>query len=137
MIDCTFEKSNSSDTSGFCLEDVWTIRSLVMQEESHAYFRNPSHLINSLDARKYDTKSHVLDPQWAKNNYKISAKRVNYKIERLIVYHGTQIHHTHKDQMDFLTLKPPPWLSFRFCSQFLMDNPMLWSKCLISFVCKE
>ena len=64
MIDCTFEKSNSSDTSGFCLEDVWTIRSLVMQEESHAYFRNPSHLINSLDARKYDrvgTKSHVLE----------------------------------------------------------------------------
>ena len=64
------------------------------RKESHAYFRNPSHLINSLDARKYDTKSHVLDPQWAKNNYKISAKRVNYKIERLIVYHGTQIHHT-------------------------------------------
>ena len=61
------------------------------RKESHAYFRNPSHLINSLDARKYDTKSHVLDPQWAKNNYKISAKRVNYKIERLIVY---QIHHT-------------------------------------------
>ena len=34
------------------------------RKESHAYFRNPSHLINSLDARKYDrvgTKSHVLE----------------------------------------------------------------------------
>ena len=103
------------------------------RKESHAYFRNPSHLINSLDARKYDTKSHVLDPQWAKNNYKISAKRVNYKIERLIVYHGTQIHHTHKDQMDFLTLKPPPWLSFRFCSQFLMDTPVVVQ--MFDFLC--
>ena len=54
---------------------TWTPN--VLQEESHAYFRNPSHLINSLDARKYDrvgTKSHVLDPQWAKKITKNSAK---------------------------------------------------------------
>ena len=127
----------------FCLEDVWTKRSAllctyVLQE------KNPTHIFVTHLIWLIVWMHASMIPNlmfWIHSGRKIitkfSAKRVNYKIERLIVYHGTQIHHTHKDQMDFLTLKPPPWLSFRFCSQFLMDNPMLWSKCLISFVCKE